>query len=252
MGTPDRLWEGPARMAGLALDALLPPLCLSCASAVDRPGSLCAACWQRISFIEGPACSGCGLPFEFEVGAGALCGACIAHPPAYRRARAVLRYDAHSRDLILKFKHADRLHGAPAFGIWLARAGAEILADADLLAPVPLHRRRLWTRRYNQAALLAQAAGKAAVVPVVTDLLRRNRHTVSQGGLSPAQRSLNVRGAFALRRGREHQIGGRNVVLVDDVLTTGATVEACARTLTRAGAAAVDVLTLARVVRLGR
>ena len=241
--------ERSARLSSLALDALLPPLCLACSATVDGSGRLCPVCWRRITFIDGPACDACGLPFEFEVGAGALCGACIAHPPAYRQARAVLHYDEHSRGLILKFKRADRIHGAPAFGAWLARAGAGLLDGADLVVPVPLHWRRLWARRYNQSALLAQATARAAGVAVAPDLLRRTRHTRLQVGLTPAQRTLNVRGAFAVRESRKALLEGRRVVLVDDVLTTGATVEACARVLARAGAAAVDVLTLARVVR---
>ncbi len=160
-----------------------------------------------------------------------------------------MRYDEASRGLVLGFKHADRTDGAPAYGAWLARAGAELIAEADLIAPVPLHWMRLFARRYNQAALLARALARRAGRPVAADLLLRRRHTPSQGRLSPAQRRRNVAGAFAVKPSRRPLLEGRRVLLVDDVLTTGATASACARTLRRDGARAVDVLVLARVVR---
>lgn len=235
------------RAAGAALDALLPPRCLSCGRAVDRQGGLCGACWSALTFIAPPACACCGLPFEYAVEGENLCGACMAAPPPFARARAVLVYDDASRPLILGFKHGDRTHAAPPFGGWLARAGAELLADADLLAPVPLHRWRLFMRRYNQAALLARETGRAAGVVAVPDLLVRRRRTRSQGGLDRQGRHRNVAGAFALRR--PGAVEGKRVVLVDDVLTTGATLGECARVLLRAGARRVDVLTLARVVK---
>lgn len=235
------------RAAGAALDALLPPRCLSCGRPVDRQGGLCGACWSALTFIAPPACTCCGLPFEYAVEGENLCGACVAAPPLFARARAVLVYDDASRPLILGFKHGDRTHAAPPFGVWLARAGAELLTDADLLAPVPLHRWRLFMRRYNQAALLAQETGRAAGVAAVPDLLVRRRRTRSQGGLDRQGRHRNVAGAFALRR--PGAVEGKRVVLVDDVLTTGATLGECARVLLRAGARRVDVLTLARVVK---
>lgn len=189
------------------------------------------------------------MPFEVDQGEAALCGACLRRRPRFDRARAVFRYDERSRRLILGFKHGDRLHGAPAFGQWMARAGAALLADASLIAPVPLHWTRLFRRRYNQAALLAQAIARECDVPVVLDLLVRQRRTPSQGLLSAAERHRNVQGAFALRASHAARLEGKRVLLVDDVLTTGATVGACARVLLQAGASAVDVLTLARVVR---
>ncbi len=229
------------------LDALLPPRCLCCGAGVDRQGGLCPGCWTGLSFIAPPFCACCGLPFEYEAQAGSLCGACLAEPPAFGRARAVLVYDDGSRPLVLSFKHGDRLHAAGAYGGWLARAGKELLADADLVAPVPLHWGRLFRRRYNQAALLAQALSRQAGVPTMPDLLVRRRATPTQGGLDRLGRHRNVKGAFALRAGQT--VAGRRVVLVDDVLTTGATLAECARVLIRAGAARVDVLTLARVVK---
>lgn len=243
-------WRRVLRRAGLAaLDAVLPPRCLACGVTVETVGALCPDCWGRMEFLGPPHCACCGYPFEFDMGAGALCGACTREHPAFDRARAVLRYDDASRDLVLAFKHADRTDGAPAFGRWLARAGAELVAEADIVAAVPLHWTRLFARRYNQAALLALAVGREAGLPVVPDLLVRRRRTPSQGRLSAAARARNVAGAFALHRRHGAAVAGRRVLLVDDVLTTGATVAACARLLRRNGAAAVEVLTLARVVR---
>ncbi len=239
-----------ARRAGrLVLDALLPPRCLGCGALVEEPGTLCGRCWQGIVFLAPPCCTACGHPFEYALPDGTLCAACMWRRPAYDRARAVFRYDQASRQLILGFKHGDRTHGAPAFARWLARAGTETLCDAAVIAPVPLHRWRLFRRRYNQSALLAQALGRLTGVHVLPDLLVRRRNTRSQGRLNPPARRRNVRGAFALRPAAAAQVDGRRVLLIDDVLTTGATVEACARALRRGGAAAVDVLTLARVVR---
>jgi len=229
------------------LDALLPPRCLCCGTAVDRQGGLCPHCWTGLSFIAPPFCACCGLPFEYEAQDGNLCGACLAEPPAFARARAVLVYDDGSRPLVLGFKHGDRIHAAGAYGGWLARAGADLLGDADLLVPVPLHWGRLFRRRYNQAALLAQALSRRTGVAAVPDLLLRQRATPTQGGLDRKGRHRNVKGAFRLRDRRS--VAGKRVVLVDDVLTTGATLAECARVLTRAGAARVDALTLARVVK---
>jgi len=240
---------GLRRAAVAVIDVLLPPQCLACRAAVDRPGTLCATCWQEIDFLGPPHCAACGHPFEYEVDGAALCAACMRRRPGFDRARAVMRYGEASRGLVLAFKHADRTHGAPAFGRWLARAGAEVLADTDLIVPIPLHWTRLLRRRYNQAALLGQALSRASSIPIAPDLLVRHRRTRSQGRLRPSARRLNVRGAFSVRRGAGKQVRGRKVVLVDDVLTTGATAEACARTLRRAGAERVDVLVLARVVR---
>ena len=237
------------RTANAALGLLLPPRCLVCGGVVEGTGAVCAGCWPGITFLGPPHCAACGYPFEFDPGSGALCAACAASRPSWGRARAVIAYDEASRDPVLAFKHRDRIDAAPAFGIWLARAGAELLDEADLLVPVPLHRTRLLARRYNQAALLAQATAKTCAVPVVPDALVRTRRTPSQGRLSASARRRNVAGAFAVRDGNKELIAGRNVVLVDDVMTTGATAEACTRTLLRAGAATVDVLTLARVVR---
>jgi ComF family protein len=235
--------------ARIALNAVLPPRCLGCGVGVEHTGALCASCWEGIDFLAPPLCRSCGFPFELDPGEAPLCGACRRRPPVFDRARAVFAYNDGSRDLLLGFKHADRTEGAPAFAAWMARAGAELVGEADAIVPVPLHRWGLFRRRYNQAALLARPLGRVTGLPVRPDLLVRRRRTASQGAFSPAGRRRNVAGAFAVRRGAEEHISGKRLLLVDDVLTTGATVEACARGLRRAGAAGVDILTLARVVR---
>lgn len=245
-----RFCRGAGRMV---LDAVLPPLCLRCAEIVESPGTLCAACWRGFSFIAPPYCARCADPFAADPGAGALCARCLARPPRYRRARAALVYDQESRRLVLPFKHGDRTDMARACGTWMARAGADLLADADIVAPVPLHWRRLLARRYNQAQLLARVvvrhAEDRARLSLAPDLLRRHRWTGSQSGLRAEERRGNVRAAFDVHPRWVPEVAGKAVVLVDDVLTTGATVEACTRVLQRGGARHVDVLTLARVVR---
>lgn len=189
-----------------------------------------------------------GVPLPYETGGPSLSAAAIAAPPDYDRARAVARYSQTMRDLVQGFKYRDRQEGLRLFSRWLAHAGAEILADADLLVPVPLYRSRLWSRRFNQSALLAQGLERLTRIRADCFALRRTRRTASQVGLSAAQRKRNVAGAFMVSPQSASAIKGKSIVLVDDVITTGATVEACARVLKRAGAARVDVLALARAV----
>jgi ComF family protein len=238
------------RQVGRAVvDGVLPPRCLACGETIGEPDSLCGRCWGRITFFGPPWCIACGLPFPHPMGEDALCGACARERRSWDRARAVLRYDKNSRRLVLGLKHGDRTHLAAAFGRWMHRAGTEVLAGADLLVPVPLHWTRLLRRRYNQAALLAQAIRSIGGPPIAADWLVRRRRTRSQGHLGPVARDRNVRGPFAIKPGRS--FAGKRVVIIDDVITTGATVEECARVLKRAGAASVSVLTLARAVRVG-
>ena len=210
--------------------------------------ALCAECWPAVRFLGSPLCAVCGYPFEFDPGAGALCGACAALQPAFDQARSVFVYDSASRDLLLAFKHADRTDTAPTFARLMAHAAAEMLPYATVIVPVPPHHRRLLARRFNQSALLAQAIGRETAIKAIPDFLVRTRHTPSQGGLSATARRRNVTGAFAVRKEIEDSARGARVLMVDDVFTTGATVGACATALRRAGPAAIDVITLARVV----
>jgi ComF family protein len=239
------------RGAGRAfLDLVLPPLCLKCREPVAEPHSVCATCWNEVRFLSPPHCAQCGLPFPHALGEGIKCAACLARPPPFTRARAALAYDDASRDLILSFKHADRLEAVPLFARWIVAAGRDALADADMLVPVPLHWLRLASRRYNQAAVLAHAIARLSNIRVETGLLARIKRTPSQGEMPSARaRAKNVVRAFAVAEKAMPRLAGRRVVLVDDVLTTGATLSACAKALTRAGAGSVSVITLARVVR---
>lgn len=176
----------------------------------------------------------------------------IADPPAYQRARAAVRYDDVARSLVHAFKYGDRLDLAPTIGRWMARAGHELLAEADMIVPVPLHWRRLWARRFNQSAALAKVVGNISGVPVHPAALKRTKATPQQVGLSRSERALNVQGVFKVPPEGKAAVAGRRILLMDDVLTSGATSDACARALFRAGARSVDVLVFARVVDAAR
>jgi ComF family protein len=250
--TPSRSIIGRLRgafglAAKFALDIALPTLCVACREPVDGEG-VCAECWAKLSFIEPPYCPRLGIPFVYDPGPELLSMEAIASPPAYQRARAAVRYDDVARTLVHALKYQDRTDLAPTMGRWMARAGHELLGAADVLVPVPLHWRRGWSRRYNQSGALAQAIGRQSGVKVAAEALRRVRATEQQIGLSRAQRASNVQGAFKVAADRMADIQGRRVVLVDDVLTSGATSDPCARALLRAKAAQVDVLVFARVV----
>ena len=212
-----------------------------------RQGMLCGACFGTMTFITAPLCHQCGLPFASDAQAGPRCGSCVANPPRFSRGRSAFVYDEGVRRLLLPFKHGDRPVLARTLAPHLARAGADLLADRPLLVPVPLHRLRLMRRRYNQAALLAQAVGRITGCPVIPDLLRRVRATPSLDDRSPEERRAILAGAIAVRPRRRGAVVGRRVVLIDDVMTSGATADACAAALIDAGAAGVDVLVAARV-----
>lgn len=226
------------------LDLALPPLCASCREPVEGRG-LCPACWSKLSFIARPYCERLGIPFA--PGPGILSMEAIADPPAYNRARAAVRFDEISRALVHSLKYGDRLDLAPMMGHWMSRAGREILAEADALVPVPLHWRRQWARRFNQSAMLAAAISAESRVPIAAGVLKRVKATAQQVGLTRTERASNVQGAFKVPEESKAAVSNRRFVLVDDVLTSGATVEGCARALNRAGAANVDVLIFARV-----
>ncbi len=229
-----------------SLDLALPPLCPACREPVEGRG-LCPACWSKLSFITRPYCERLGIPFVYDPGPGILSMEAIADPPAYQRARAAVRFDEISRALVHALKYGDRLDLAPMMGRWISHAGRELLAEADALVPVPLHWRRLWARRFNQSAMLAAAISAETGLPVAAGAIKRVKPTAQQVGLSRTERAANVQGAFRVPAEGRGAVAGRRLVLVDDVLTSGATVDGCARALIRAGAANVDVLIFARV-----
>jgi len=212
-------------------------------------GAVSAQDFARLHFLNGAGCRACAAPLAVDLGESSLCGACAAKPPRWDQARAALAYDDASRQAILELKHAGRRDGLSAMSNWMALAGRDVLAGSDYLVPVPLHYRRLARRGFNQAVWLAQGIGRQAGVAVLVDALVRTKATPSQGGLSARQRKRNVAGAFKLRGPRGKQIGGANITLIDDVYTTGSTLAACTKALSQAGAASVNVLVLARVVR---
>ncbi|MDO8533227.1 MAG: ComF family protein [Xanthobacteraceae bacterium] len=245
---PSRIARFLAGTARVLVDVVLPPTCLACRKPVGAAGGLCPACWAQMGFIARPFCERLGTPFPHDPGGPLLSLAAFADPPAYERARAVARYSDVARDLVQLLKYGDRLDLARPLGRWMARAGAELLADADGLVPVPLHWTRLWQRRFNQSAALAHAISAIAGVCVADHVLTRVRATPPQVGMGRAERARNVEGAFRVPKQARIDVKGRRFIVVDDVLTSGATADACARALRRAGAANVDVLVLARVV----
>lgn len=234
-------------VAGALADLLYPPSCLACRSAVGSARALCPACWRSMPFIEQPFCERLGIPFALDLGPGLISPAAMADPPVFGRARAVARHDGPARDLVHRLKFSDRLDMAAPMGLWMARAGAELTGGATALVPVPLHPLRFWRRRYNQSSLLAQEVSGRSSVPVKPEWLARVKATRPQVGLTRAERAENLQGSFRVPEGRRGEVSGARIVLVDDVLTTGATANAAARVLLRAGAASVDVLTFARV-----
>jgi ComF family protein len=250
MTDPVRALLAAGRAAGrLTLDLLLPPECPTCDEPVAVPGQLCPDCFRRTNFVTEPCCDKCGLPFAHagQGGAGQICPRCQTYPPPWERARAALSYDEQARRLVLPFKYADRTDLAVVLAPMMARAGAALLREADVLVPVPLHRRRLLARGYNQAALLAKALARAARRPVILDALRRVRATAPLGTLGAEARCRTVEGAFAVHPRRAALLAEKRVLLIDDVLTSGATCSACVEVLLAAGVAGVDVLVAARV-----
>jgi ComF family protein len=236
-----------ARGFAALLDLLLPPTCAGCDALVAEPGQLCAACFRGLDFITDPVCERCGRPFASSAEAGAPCVFCIRRPPPWGQARAAFRYDQAARDLILPLKHADRTEIAETLARHMQRAGRVLLERAEVLVPVPLHRWRLLHRRYNQAALLAAALARRVGRPCVPDALRRVRSTASLGPLSALRRDALMQGAIDVRPGRAGAVTGKRILLIDDVLTSGATARACTRALLDAGAVCIDVLVVSRV-----
>ena len=230
-------------------DLIVPPCCLVCRTRIGAHHLLCPQCWRDVHFIRPPLCDVLGIPLPFDTGERTISAAAAANPPAYDRARAVAHFSGAMRALVHQLKYGDRHDARRLFGAWLAESGRDLLPGIDLIVPVPLSRLRLFMRHFNQAAVLAAELSRRTGLPMAPMLLKRTRWTRSQVGMTRDQRRRNIQGAFAVPRHRRARVAGRNVLLVDDVVTTGATADACARALKRAGAARVDVLALALVTQ---
>jgi ComF family protein len=233
----------------MALGLLYPPTCIACQAATGAPHALCATCWSAIRLIERPYCERLGTPFAVDLGQPLLSPAAIADPPVFVRARAVAEYDGTASLLVHQLKYGDRLELARALGGMMTRAGAQLLEQADAIVPVPLHRWRLWGRRFNQAMALASVVSAESGIPCDPFLLSRVKRTRRQVGLTKAQRQENLQGAFRVSTDAKARLQGKRILLIDDVLTTGSTANAASRALLRGGAASVDVLAFARVVK---
>ena len=240
-GLPALAWRG-------VVDVLTPSQCLLCRAPLNQPASLCVPCWSGIAHLDEPVCNVMGTPFAYDMGPGAVSAAALALAPAWDRSRAAAAFDAASRPLIHSLKYQDRQESGLLMARMMARAGRDLIGDADVIVPVPLHRWRLWKRRFNQSAFLAQAIARVAGKSYRPDILLRQRATPTQVGLDEAARRKNVRGAFAVAGGQAGTLTAKRVLLIDDVRTTGATAGACAAVMREAGAAQIDVLTFALVL----
>lgn len=249
-----RLMKGVSQIVkktGLGLlDLALPPRCLSCGERVQQAGHLCAGCWKGLNFLGGAQCYCCGFPFEYDremfLAGETLCMACLSRPRQFDRARAALHYDDGSRKMIISFKHGDHTEYADYFALLLAQAAKSLSGEAHMMTVVPLHKKRLFARRYNQAALMAHPLAQKLGLAFVPDLLVRHKHTPPQQG-NMARRTRNIRGAFSINPHYKEHIKHKNILVVDDVFTTGATADACAKALKKQGAAGVELLSVARV-----
>lgn len=243
-------WTSPSWLSRVwhrALDIVLPPLCLSCDAPLADHDALCPACWRQIRFIRAPLCDHLGIPLAYDTGAPMLSAAAIANPPVYDRARAVAAFDGPMRKLIHDLKFHDSHNARRLFGRWLTDAGQDLIRDAQIIVPIPLSRRRLLWRRFNQAQFLASEVGRRSDLAVAPFALVRSRNTKSQVDLTRAERKSNIAGAFRVTPHGQAIVAGKAVLLIDDVVTTGATVSEAAKVLKAKGAARVDVLSLALV-----
>ena len=236
------------RLGRRVIDFLAPPKCLVCHDAVLEPASLCLSCWAHLRFIDAPVCNVLGIPFAYDQGEGAISPAALADPPPWDRARAAVAYDEASRGIVQSLKYRDTLEAGLLMARLMARAGRQVIQEADIIIPVPLHRFRLWNRRFNQAAFLSQQLSRQFAKPYLTDVLLRTKTSRSQVGLSFDERRKNVAKVFHATPKGASRLAGRRILLVDDVLTTGATAGSCVAVLKRAGAANVDVLAFALVL----
>ena len=243
---------GITQIIATIIDLILPPRCVVTGEIVDGIGTISGQIWQDISFIDKPNCAICGLPFDFYLDTDentSICGSCIEKKPLFDKARSAIIYDDNTKSIILAFKYGDRLNLKTSFSNWIIRIGKEVLLDSDIIVPVPLHRRRLWQRRYNQSAILsAEIAKNFSDIEHIPQLLKRTRQTTPQKGLSKKERHLNIAGSIAVKEKYLDKITGKNICIIDDVYTSGATINECAKILKKAGAKNVYALTIARVI----
>ncbi len=248
---PPRAFRSITRLLGrfgrAALGIVYPPQCIACNSATGEPHALCSTCWAGIPFISEPVCARLGTPFAHDFGPGMLSPAAIADPPRFDSARAVAIHEGGAKEMVARLKYGERLDLARAMARMMVQAGGPLLATTDVLVPVPMHRGRLWQRRYNQAALLANEIGLLAGKPVLLETLRRVKRTPPQVGLARNERRSNLAGALHIKPADRAAIAGRHCLVIDDVRTTGSTLNACAHILRQAGAARIDVLTFTLV-----
>jgi len=231
------------------INTVLPPRCIISGDIVEAPGMVSPTPWARLNFIEHPFCDICGRPFEFITPDESVCGDCFAYPPEFTSLRSALVYDENISPLILGFKYGDKLHAKNTFAKWMIRAARDTLPDCDLIIPVPLHYSRLWKRRYNQAGEIGKEISVQTNITFIPDVLKRNRFTQTQKGLTTKQRQDNVKSSFKVRPLYLNQIKGKKIIIIDDVYTSGATLNECAKTLNKQGAKTIHALTLARVVK---
>jgi ComF family protein len=237
-----------AKVMRWCVDIITPPKCLSCRGSVSEGASLCVACWQKLTYLEDPVCNVLGTPFAYDEGPDALSAAALADPPPWDRGRAAVLFDDYAKGFVHALKYKDSTEAGLFMCRMMGRAGRDLIADADVIIPVPLHRTRLWRRRFNQAAFLAKPLAEFNNKKMMIDILVRQKATRQQVGLKAEARRKNVRKAFAVPFEKQGLISGKTILLVDDVRTTGATLAACATVLKDAGASQVFVLTFALVL----
>ena len=236
------------KIAQTIIDYIFPPTCLLCNSFVDKQGTLCNICWVDVTFCPTSVCHICGLPFEYEVEEKTLCGNCVKLTPFFSHARYVCLYDDKTKKLIFDLKYKDKTFLVPSLSKMIHNIGKEYIEACDYIIPVPLHKKRLYNRKYNQSAMIAKQIAKLSNKPMFPSLLTRKKNTISQTGLSQEKRIANVYNAFSVSKQYKMLVKNAHIVLIDDVLTTGATVNACSKTLIKSGAQKIDVLTFSRTV----
>ncbi len=229
------------------IDFLVPPRCANCNQLIADKTGICATCWDDVRFIEQPYCPVMGTPFAVDLGEGTLSTEAIAYPPPFERLRSAVFYDDIARRLISRFKFSDRTDLAPFIADVMERAGRELIDDADIIVPLPLHWRRLLSRRFNQSAYLANLIAERNDIACLPLAMSRIKHTRQQIGLSLSARKANIAGAFVIPAKMRPIIKAQRVLLIDDVYTSGASVKAATKVLLRGGADKVDVLTFAKV-----